>query len=114
MQEFISSEVSRQVDLRVQEEMRAYRATQRAAEHDFLNRPLKEQRMALFLTRFGQEHADAQYGVDKENLDTLARAILVSTFLSFLFICLLVHQMIALYPLHLHVCNPAFVVAPEP
>jgi hypothetical protein len=76
IQQFISDEVSRQVEVRVRQEMTAYHAKQAAADHDFLNRPIKEQSMAIFLTRFAQE--SSQSAVDKDNLAILARAIAVS------------------------------------
>jgi hypothetical protein len=75
IQQLISTEVSRQVEARVQQEMTAYQAKQAAADHDFLNRPVREQNMAIFLTRFAQEGSSA---VDHDRLATLARATAVS------------------------------------
>jgi hypothetical protein len=79
IQQLISTEVSRQVEARVRQEMTAYQAKQAAADHDFLNRPVREQNMAIFLTRFAQEGSRA---VDNGNLATLARATAVSFLLT--------------------------------
>ena len=76
MQSYLHSEVNRLVEQQVQFQMAEFNRQQMDAEQDFLNRPPKEQRMALWLTRFAKEHEETN--VDAGNLAVLARAVSVS------------------------------------
>jgi hypothetical protein len=76
MQNYLSSEVNRLVEQQVQFQMAEFNRQQMQAEQDFINRPLKEQRMALWLTRFAKDDEDTN--VDAGNLAVLARAVAVS------------------------------------
>ena len=76
MQSYLHSEVNRLVGQQVQLQMAEFNRQQVEADQDFINRPLKEQRMALWLARFAKEHEETT--VDAGNLAVLARAVSVS------------------------------------
>jgi hypothetical protein len=81
MEQYVSQEVNRLVEQKVEAQMAEFNRQQVHAQQDFLNRPLNEQRMALWLARFAQDNNESQ--VDAGNLAMLAKAVSVSHFFDF-------------------------------